>query len=108
MGVRAKDGKFLWNYNQVANSTANIPTPVVVGDHIFCSTGYGTGSALLKLKSEGSGVVAEEVYFLKPKVLQNHHGGMVLVDGHIYCGHKHNGGDPICIEVKPARLSGAP
>ncbi|MGB0327786.1 MAG: PQQ-binding-like beta-propeller repeat protein [Akkermansiaceae bacterium] len=108
MGVRAKDGKFLWNYNQVANSTANIPTPVVVGDHIFCSTGYGTGSALLKLKSEGSGVVAEEVYFLKPKVLQNHHGGMVLVDGHIYCGHKHNGGDPICIEVKTGKVKWGP
>jgi hypothetical protein len=37
------------------------------------------------------------------RTLQNHHGGMVLVDGYVYCGHKHNGGDPICIELKTAR-----
>lgn len=108
IGVRASDGRFLWNYNPVANSTANIPTPVVMDDHIFCSTGYGTGSALLKLKAKGSGATAEEVYFLKPKTLQNHHGGMVLVDGHIYCGHKHNGGDPICIELKTGEVKWGP
>ncbi|MGC6465129.1 MAG: PQQ-binding-like beta-propeller repeat protein [Akkermansiaceae bacterium] len=104
MGVRAKDGKFLWCYNPVANSTANISTPVVAGDHIFCSTGYGTGSALLKL----DGKSAEEVYFLKPKTLQNHHGGMVLVDGHIYCGHRHNGGEPICIDIKTGEVKWGP
>jgi outer membrane protein assembly factor BamB len=108
IGVRAKDGHFLWNYNSVANSTANIPTPVIDGNYVFCSTGYGTGSALLKLVSKGTGAIAEEVYFLKPKTLQNHHGGMVLVDGHIYCGHKHNGGDPICIEMKSGDVKWGP
>ena len=53
IGVRAKDGSFLWGYNKVANGTANIPTPVVAGEHIFCSSGYGTGSALLRLKKNG-------------------------------------------------------
>jgi len=104
IGIRAEDGEFLWNYNKVANKTANIPTPVVDGDYVFGSTGYGTGSALLKL----DGKTAEEVYFLKPKTLQNHHGGMVLVDGHIYCGHKHNGGDPICIELKTGEVKWGP
>ena len=104
IGVNAKDGTFMWNYNDVANSTANIPTPVVDGDFVFCSTGYGTGSALLKL----DGKSAEEVYFLKPKTLQNHHGGMVLVNGHIYCAHKHNGGDPICVEMKTGDVKWGP
>lgn len=104
IGVRANDGQFLWNYNPVANDTANIPTPVVDGDFVFCSTGYGTGSALLKL----DGKTAEEVYFLKPKTLQNHHGGMVLVDGYIYCAHKHNGGDPICVEMKTGEVKWGP
>ena len=104
MGIRAKDGRFLWNYDKVANSTANIPTPIAMGDYVFGSTGYGTGSALLKL----DGKSAEEVYFLKPKTLQNHHGGMVLVDGHIYCAHKHNGGDPICVEVETGEVKWGP
>jgi outer membrane protein assembly factor BamB len=108
IGVRASDGKFLWGYDRIANTTANIPTPLVVGDHVFCSTGYGAGAALLKLVKDGDGVKAEEVYFLKANVLQNHHGGMVMVDGYIYCGHKHNGGDPICIDIKTGKVMWGP
>lgn len=108
IGVRASDGKFLWGYNDVANNTANIPTPVVTGDHVFCSTSYGTGSALLKLVKDGDGVKAEEVYFLKPDDLQNHHGGLLLVDGHIYCGHGHNRGEPVCIEIMTGKAKWGP
>ncbi len=49
IGVAAKDGKLLWNYNKVANTTANIPTPIVKDNMVFCSSGYGTGSALLEV-----------------------------------------------------------
>lgn len=104
VGIRAEDGEPLWHYNKVANGTANIPTPLVDGDHVFCSTGYGTGSALLKLSRDGRGVKAEEVYFLDAKTLQNHHGGMVLVDGHIYCGHAHNNGFPICVKLATGEI----
>ena len=53
----------------MANDVANISTPVVHGDFVFASTGYQTGSALLKLSPDGSGpgggkVKADEVYFL--------------------------------------------
>ena len=104
IGVRASDGKFLWGYNGVANKTANIPTPLVSGDFIFCSTGYQTGSALLKLTKDGDGVKAEEQYFLEATKLQNHHGGMVLRDGYVYCGHKHNNGLPICVELETGKV----
>lgn len=104
IGVRASDGKLLWNYNPVANKVANIPTPIVSGDYVFCSTGYGTGSALVKLSKEGEGINAEEVYFLNAKTLQNHHGGMILHDGHIYCGHGHGKGFPICINLKSGKV----
>lgn len=109
IGVRAKDGKFLWGYNKVANGTANIPTPVVAGEHIFASTGYGTGSALIRLKKKGnSDVVAEEVYFLKPKTLQNHHGGLVLHNGYIFAGHGHNDGKPICVDIESGEVMWGP
>ncbi|MGK0188031.1 MAG: outer membrane protein assembly factor BamB [Verrucomicrobiales bacterium] len=105
VSIRASDGKYLWHYNAVANDTANISTPIVSGDHVFCSTGYGTGSALLKLSKEGNGIKAEEQYFLKSQKLQNHHGGMVLIDGHIYCGHKHNEGFPICVRMEDGEVA---
>ncbi|HEX3727152.1 MAG TPA: PQQ-binding-like beta-propeller repeat protein, partial [Pirellulales bacterium] len=63
VGVEAADGRFLWGYNRVANGTANVPTPLVHEDYVFCSSGYQTGAALLKLVPANSGVKAEEQYF---------------------------------------------
>ena len=103
IGVRAADGKFLWGYDHSANSTANISSPVIVGDHVFSSSAYGAGAGLIKLTKSDDGVKADEVYFLKADVLQNHHGGMILVDGYIYCGHKQNGGEPKCFDIKTGK-----
>jgi outer membrane protein assembly factor BamB len=108
IGVRASDGKFLWGYDHAINKTANISTPLIFGNHVFCSTAYGAGSGLVKLEKDGDGVKATEVYFLNADVLQNHHGGMVLVDGYIYCGHRQNGGLPICIEMKTGKVMWGP
>lgn len=104
IGVRAADGQFLWGYNEIANRTACIPTPIVTGDYVFCSTGYQTGAALLKLVRSGSGVKAEEQYFLKPDKAQNHHGQMILHDGHVYFGNKHREGRPICVELASGKI----
>jgi len=104
IGVRASDGKFLWGYSKVANGTANIPTPIVHGDYVFASSGYGTGSCLLKLSKDGGGVKAEEVYFLGGGTLQNHHGGIVKVGDYLYLGHKHNNGFPVCVEMKTGKI----
>ena len=105
IGVRASDGKFLWGYSGVANNTANVPTPIVKGDFVFCSTGYNTGSALLKLSAEGDGVKADEEYFLNGKTLQNHHGGMILVGDHVYLGHAHKNGNPTCVELQTGKIA---
>jgi outer membrane protein assembly factor BamB len=105
VGVRAADGRHLWTYNRIANNVANIPTPVVRGDHVFTSTGYQTGAALLKLERAGDGVAAREVYFLEARTLQNHHGGLVLVGDHLYGGHGHNRGFPICVELATGKVA---
>jgi outer membrane protein assembly factor BamB len=109
IGVDAKSGKLLWGYNRVANEVANIATPIVDGDHVFVSTGYGTGAALLRLKGDGDGGVdVEEVYFLDGQTLQNHHGGLILDDGHIYTGTGHNKGFPICVEMASGKVAWGP
>ncbi|NQV26151.1 MAG: PQQ-like beta-propeller repeat protein [Rhodopirellula sp.] len=97
ISIDAEDGTQLWSYNRIANGVANISTPLVKGDDVFCSTGYGTGAALLHVSRKGDHLVAEEKYFLDAKKMQNHHGGMIVFGDHIYCGHGHNNGFPLCI-----------
>ena len=104
VSFRAEDGKFLWNYNRVANQVANIPTPLVEGDYVFASTGYQAGAALLELQKRGEGVAAKEVYFLPGNKVQNHHGGMVLLGDYVYMGNGHNNGFPLCLELKTGKI----
>jgi outer membrane protein assembly factor BamB len=101
IGVNADNGKLLWGYNKIANDTANIPTPIAFSNYAFCSSGYNAGSALLKV----SGGEAQEVYFLPHNQLQVHHGGMILHQGHIFCGHGQSAGYPTCLDLKTGRLT---
>ena len=105
ISVRASDGWFMWGYGAVANDIANISTPIVSGDHVFASTGYQTGAALLKINRDGDRTTASEVYFLESRTFQNHHGNMVLVGSHLYAGHGHNRGTPIAIELASGKVS---
>jgi outer membrane protein assembly factor BamB len=106
VGVDAKTGKPLWQYTRIMNGTANIPTPVVKGDLVWCSTGYGDGgSALLQVKESGGKFEAKELKYYKSNELQNHHGGMVLVGDHVYLGNAHNSGHPACVEFKTGKIA---
>jgi outer membrane protein assembly factor BamB len=109
ISVAADDGRVLWFYQRIANGTANIPTPIVKDDLVFTSTGYGDGgSALLQLVKDGRGVNYREIYYKKADELQNHHGGMVLLGEHVYMGHGHNNGFPVCVELKTGRVVWGP
>jgi len=104
IGVDARTGRFLWGYNRIANSTANIPTPVVTGDFVFCSSGYDDGgSALLRITGGRNQLGIQEVWYKPSRELQNHHGGMILLGDHLYMGHGHNNGFPVCIHLQSGR-----
>jgi outer membrane protein assembly factor BamB len=82
VGVRASDGKLMWRNTSAANGTANIATPVYSDGRVFFTSSYGTGGQLLGLRASGNEVRAQEIYFTRD--MKNHHGGVVLVNGHIY------------------------
>lgn len=82
LGIDVSNGRLLWSYDKVANRTANIATPIVRGNRVFLSSGYGTGAALLELSPGGNGITAREVYFTRD--MRNHHASSVLVGDHLY------------------------
>ncbi len=105
IGVDAETGRFLWGYNRIANTIANITSPVVRGNYVFVTTAYNTGAALVKVVREDGGFGAREVYFIESRDFQNQHGGVVLIDGYIYGGHGANRGDPTCIELATGKVA---
>lgn len=82
MGINAANGWVQWKYNKVSNRTANVATPIYRDGHVFLSSDYGTGCALLKLAAAGDRVNATEVYFNQE--MKNHYCSSVLQDKHLY------------------------
>ncbi len=79
VSVSAKDGAPLWGFRESANGTANCSTPLYSNGSVYTSSGYGEGAASFKLAPGGKASLA-----YSNKALDNHHGGMVLLDGHVY------------------------
>lgn len=82
VGVRASDGKLMWSYHKPANGVANCTTPVYHDNRVLYTSAYGTGCGQLALSRTGDVIRTQETYFSRD--MQNHHGGVVLVNGYLY------------------------
>ncbi len=105
IGVAASDGKFLWRYDKPANRMGlNCSTPLYHDGTVFASSAYGAGGGSVKLSKDADGVVkAEEVYATTD--MQNHHGGMILLDGYLYGASGGNeGGALVCLDFKTGEV----
>lgn len=105
IGVAAADGKPLWRYDRASNAMGiNCSTPIFQDGLIFAASAYGNGGGALKLGRDASGgVTATEVYFTS--TMQNHHGGMIVVDGCLYGANGGNeGGFLTCLDFKTGKL----
>jgi outer membrane protein assembly factor BamB len=85
VGVSAKDGSVLWETTEWRVSTANVPSPVVVGEGlIFVSGGYNAGSMMLRLVQEGDRINAQPVFRLEAQVFGSPQQTPIFYDGYIY------------------------
>ncbi len=83
-GIDAKTGKLLWSA-EWPGRIAVCPTPIVDGNQVYVTSGYGVGCMLVEVNESGE---AKTVW--QNKVMQNHHGGVVQVGDYLY-GHADSG-----------------
>ncbi len=89
-GVDAKTGKLLWSVAHGNYRDNNVTDPIFHKGYVFASSGYGKGSIVVRLKPVKGGIEAEKVW--SSKLMDNHHGGVLLLDGHLYgSGHMSKG-----------------
>ncbi len=78
VAVNLKDGQEAWRIRWLTQYGVNASDPVIDGDRVFLSTGYGKGAGLFKL----GGPTPEEVW--KSKALATQMNGAVLHQGNLY------------------------
>lgn len=84
-GINPENGEILWEFNfgdykpsKARNNQTN--TPLYSNGEIFITSGYDHHSVMLNLAEDGNSVSVKWV----DSILDVHHGGVVLIDGHIY------------------------
>ena len=82
VGVHADTGKLLWQLEHRTPFDENIFTPLFHDGHVLISTGHRVGAVLLKLNVKGQACSVDVVW--RNHDLDNHHGGIILHDGHLY------------------------
>jgi outer membrane protein assembly factor BamB len=105
VGVAADNGEVLWEYLRAANRIGiNCSTPVYHDGMVFAASAYGNGGGAVKLNQDAEGnTEAEEVYFSRN--MQNHHGGMIVVDDCLYGASGGNeGGFLVCLDFKTGKV----
>ncbi len=82
LGVDGTDGKLLFRYEHITKYDVNALKPICVDGYVFISSGYGSGSEMVRLTTAGDTITAKQVW--ASKEMDNHHGGVILWDGYIY------------------------
>ncbi len=85
VGVDAESGAMIWSSEWPRGRTAVIPTPIVFGNEVYITSGYGAGSKKVRIE-DGRAVDVWDNTDMK-----NHHGGVVKVGGYLY-GFSDGGG----------------
>jgi outer membrane protein assembly factor BamB len=104
IGVNADNGQLLFRYPHKTSYDVNATTPIFHEGQIFITSGYGTtGSVMLKLKVDGAMASVEKLW--GSRELDNHHGGVILLDGYIYgAAHNFNNAKWICLDWKTGEM----
>jgi len=107
LAVEPKTGKELWRY-AFPYKVSTAASPVVGGDIVYCSAGYGVGAGAVKLTKEGDAFKATEIFRVPGnQPLANHWSTPVVKDGFLYgmFQFKEYGKGPVkCVELATGQV----
>jgi outer membrane protein assembly factor BamB len=110
LSVDPKTGKELWRY-AFPFKVSTAASPVVDGDIVYCSAGYGVGAGAARIAKNGDAWTATEIYRVPgDKDLANHWSTPVVKDGHMYgmFQFKKYGVGPVkCVELSTGKIKWA-
>ena len=107
VAVAPQDGKILWRF-AMPYKVSTAASPVVAGDIVFCSAGYGVGGAACKISKQGDAFSVAELWRIPDnKEVANHWSTPVCKDGHLYgmFSFKKFGVGPLkCVELATGKV----
>ena len=105
IGINPKEGSVLWKQD-FPFKVSTAASPVVAGNYIFCSAGYGVGAGLFKVSKKNRSWETGPVW-RKRNELMNHWSTPLYFEGKLYgiFGFKEYGKAPLqCIDLMTGKI----
>ncbi len=101
IGVNADTGELLWRIKHETPYDENTMKPIFHDGEVFIST-VVTGSVKWKLNVKDGKVALEQIW--RTKQLDNHHGGVILVNENLYGSSTVRNSLLVCLDWKTGRI----
>jgi outer membrane protein assembly factor BamB len=105
ISLHPRDGAQLWR-QEFPFKVSTAASPVVAGDLVFCSAGYGVGAGVFKISKQANEWTSQPVW-RKRNELMNHWSTPLFYKGHLYgiFGFKEYGKAPLqCVDLKTGEI----
>ncbi len=86
VGVDADNGKVIWRSEWPRGKVAMIPTPIIDGQEIYMTGGYGSGSKLFEVNRKSTSDLWDD-----RRTMSNQHGGVIKYGDYLYGFSDRNG-----------------
>jgi outer membrane protein assembly factor BamB len=94
VGLDCSNGQELWRTEWKTEYDVNAATPIVLGNSVFVSSGYGTGAGVFEIASSGPTLK------WKNRSLRSHVNTPVIHQGHVFgLDGNTGGGNLVCLEL---------
>lgn len=107
LAVSPKDGKELWRFPFTGKVSTAI-SPVICGDIVYCSCGYGVGSSACRIAKDGDHFTATKLYMVPgDDQIANHWSTPIYKDGYLYgmfSFKKYSVGPMKCVDVATGKV----
>lgn len=109
-GIEPQTGELVWSFNyhtlddsewDNGGGVINCTSPIFSNGYLYVTSGYNHTGAKFKMKDDLSGVD----FLWKEETLDNHHGGVILLDGKVYGSNwvNNNQGNWCCIDFETGK-----
>jgi outer membrane protein assembly factor BamB len=105
VAVKPDNGQVLWR-QKYQFSTSTAASPVVFGNIVYCSAGYGVGAGAYEISKNGEKWEAKELWRTTGNKLANHWSTPIEKDGYLYGMFQfkeYDDGPVKCVEIKSGK-----
>jgi len=99
IGVHPDTGQALWGFNWTTKYDVNASQPIVEGNYVFITSGYGSGCGLVEITAQGAQPRWQNMD------ISAHFSSPIFYNGYLYSNSDSGGGSLVCMSPQQGQVA---